>query len=58
MEHLQFCPVCKKYTLKLECPACGKPTSLPRPPKFALNDKYASYRRQIKKEQLKKLNLY
>ncbi len=55
MEHLQFCQSCKKYTLKTECPTCGKPTILPRPPKFTLNDKYAFYRRQIKKEEQENL---
>ncbi len=57
-EHLYKCSSCKIYTLKKECPACGKAALLPRPPKFSLQDKYAEYRRKAKKEGLIEKELY
>lgn len=50
MTHLLFNPKTKKYSLTEGV--------RPLPPKFSLDDKYASYRREEKKKELKKLNLY
>ena len=47
------CPKCKIYTMKPICPICGEKTIMARPPKFSLEDKYAKYRREIKREELK-----
>ena len=45
MKHLvRKCIVCGKYTLKQECPVCGKPTHDPHPPKYSPDDKYVRYR--------------
>ena len=57
-EHIYKCPSCLRYTLKGQCPHCGKATSIPRPPKFSLDDKYAEYRRTAKKEILTEKGLY
>jgi H/ACA ribonucleoprotein complex subunit 3 len=46
------------YTVENECPKCGAKAILPKPPKFGLQDKYSEYRRKIKKEELKKRNLF
>jgi H/ACA ribonucleoprotein complex subunit 3 len=55
--HIKKCISCGKYTLEDKC-FCGNKADIPRPPKFSLNDKYDEYRREIKKEELKKKNLY
>ena len=57
-EHIQKCVDDQKYTLEKKCPSCGKETILPRPPKFSLQDKYASLRRESKKEELRKKGLF
>ena len=58
MEHIYKCGSCKKYTLEGVCPSCSSKAESPRPPKFSLSDKYASYRRIIKKKELSEKNLY
>jgi H/ACA ribonucleoprotein complex subunit 3 len=58
VEHIHKCVSCNKYTLKESCPDCGSATILPRPPKYSSEDKYAQMKREIKKEELKKKNLY
>jgi H/ACA ribonucleoprotein complex subunit 3 len=57
-QHLYKCFSCQRYTLEKNCPKCQNETIEPKPPKFSLDDKYGDYRRQIKREQLKKENLY
>jgi len=57
-EHIHKCNSCKIYTLKKECPQCNSLTLTPKPPKFSLEDKYANYRRKVKKEELIKKKLY
>ncbi|TDA35969.1 MAG: RNA-protein complex protein Nop10 [Hadesarchaea archaeon] len=47
---LRKCKVCGIYTLKEECPSCGKETSSPHPPRFSPLDPYRKYRRKLKKE--------
>lgn len=48
MYHIHRCPTCNIYTLKGIC-ACGQATLLIIPPKYSPEDKYAHYRRQVKK---------
>ena len=57
-KHIKKCLVDQKYTMENECPSCGSETIIPRPPKFSVKDKYASYRRDIKKGELKEKGLY
>jgi rRNA maturation protein Nop10 len=47
-----YCEVCKEYTFKQDC--CGKKTISKDPPKYSPDDKYASYRKDIKKQEWKK----
>ena len=56
--HIMKCPVCEKYTLQETCSSCRHPTLRPLPPKFSLEDKYGKYRREVKKEELRKKGLY
>tara|TARA_Y100000310_G_scaffold298404_1_gene332332 strand:- start:647 stop:817 length:171 start_codon:yes stop_codon:yes gene_type:complete len=56
MKHILKCSKCEKYTLKEKC--CGLKTISPKPPKFSPEDKYGDYRREEKKESLRKEELY
>jgi len=47
MKHILKCPKCGKYTLKDTC--CEK-TIRAVPAKYSPEDKYASYRRMVKRE--------
>ena len=51
-KHIFKCSGCQIYTLEEECFKCGKATISPKPPKFSLEDKYAVYRREVKKKEL------
>ena len=51
------CIKCKKYTFKQKCDKCGEKTVQPKPPKFSLTDKYAEYKRKVKKKELEEKNL-
>lgn len=45
MKHLiRKCTACSAYTLKHNCPKCGKATQDPHPPKYSPDDKYVRYR--------------
>lgn len=57
-EHLFKCPSCQKYTLQETCPSCNIPAITPKPPKYSPEDKYGSYRRDIKKPELIAKGLY
>ncbi len=48
---LKKCKACEIYTLKDECPGCGKKTLTPRPGPFSPGDRHGKHRR---KEKLKK----
>ncbi len=50
MSTILRCTVCHKYTMKETCPDCSSRTIDPQPPKFSPQDKYGSYRRQMKRE--------
>ncbi len=52
MKHIHKCNSCKIYTLKEKCPSCSSSTEVPRPPKYSPTDKYASYRRVVRKKEL------
>ncbi|NHV97197.1 MAG: ribosome biogenesis protein [Thaumarchaeota archaeon] len=41
---LRRCDRCQIYTLSKICRRCGSETVYPHPPKFSLEDKYATYR--------------
>ncbi len=56
MVHIRRCPGCQKYTFQEQ--HCTIATILPRPPKFSLQDKYESYRRDVKKKELREKSLY
>ena len=49
-KQIKYCPYCKIYTLKDNCPLCNKPTIIRKPPKFGPEDPYGEYRRKMKKE--------
>ena len=46
MKKMRKCTSCGKYTL--EELHCGADTKTPHPPRFSIDDKYASYRRQAR----------
>ncbi|MFY9966222.1 MAG: RNA-protein complex protein Nop10 [Nitrososphaeraceae archaeon] len=41
---MRLCRSCARYTLKLDCPACGSITINPHPPRYSPDDKYIRYR--------------
>lgn len=47
---MRRCVKCRRYTLKENCPDCGEKTTIPHPPKFSPQDKYARYKVQPKTE--------
>lgn len=53
MKHILKCQQCSKYTMKEDC-SCGGKAISPKPPKYSPEDRFASYRREAKKEQLQK----
>lgn len=46
-KHILKCTSCGNYTLKEKC-KCGSKAMTPKPAKFSIEDKYASYRRKAK----------
>ncbi|MFH0978416.1 MAG: RNA-protein complex protein Nop10 [Candidatus Woesearchaeota archaeon] len=56
MLHILKCQKCGKYTLKEKCSCGGKAVS-PRPARFSPDDKYAAYRRKVKKKELEEKGL-
>jgi len=51
MKHILKCAECGTYTMKESC-GCGGKAAAIRPPKYSPEDKYGSYRRKVKKDQL------
>lgn len=49
------CLVCHRYTMQKLC--CDKSTEEAKPPKYSPEDKYGSYRRQVKEEDRKQKQL-
>lgn len=56
MKHILKCKECEKYTFKVIC-ECGGITVTAKPPKYGPEDKYAHYRRKVKKQDLIKEEL-
>ena len=56
MRHILKCSNCNKYTMSEKC-SCGNKALNIRPAKFSLEDNYGRYRREAKKEILKKEGL-
>ena len=50
MKHILKCSKCGNYTMKEKC-ACGGEAFPAKPPKYSPEDKYAKYRRQVKKDE-------
>ncbi len=46
MKRMRRCAACGKYTL--DASHCGIATRSPHPPKYSVQDKFASYRRETK----------
>lgn len=57
MKHILKCPVCNTYTMKEHCSKCSSKTINPKPAKFSPKDAYGEYRRKVKKDEFKRLNL-
>ena len=47
MKHILKCQSCNKYTMNATC-KCGSKAVSPGPAKYSPEDKYGSYRRQVK----------
>ena len=45
-----FCEKCREYTMKEECPKCGKKTVINKPARYSPEDKYGEYRRKTKND--------
>ena len=56
--HIYKCSSCQHYTLEKICSQCNLETILPKPPKYSPEDKYGTYRRNIKKLGLNQKGLY
>ena len=52
-KHIFRCKKCREYTMKEICSCSGKAIST-RPAKYSPEDKYGKYRRETKRENLKK----
>ncbi len=44
---LHVCRDCGRYTLRTDCPSCGRPTRTPHPARFDATDRYGAYRRRL-----------
>jgi H/ACA ribonucleoprotein complex subunit 3 len=55
--HILKCAECGSYTMEEGCKCGGKALS-PKPAKYSPEDKYASYRRKVKKKELISEGLY
>ncbi len=49
MKRILYCKKDDLFTLQEKCPKCGEITITTQPPKYSVDDKYASYRREAKK---------
>ncbi|RLE39624.1 ribosome biogenesis protein [Candidatus Woesearchaeota archaeon] len=50
MRHILKCSKCGGYTLNKKC-RCGGIAATIKPPKYSVEDKYAKYRREIKRKE-------
>jgi len=47
-DHLLYrCAPCDRYTLRAQCPACGRPTRTPHPGRYRPGGRWGVYRRQL-----------
>ncbi|MFW5991457.1 MAG: nucleolar RNA-binding Nop10p family protein [Candidatus Nanoarchaeia archaeon] len=53
--HIMFCKLCQNYTMKESC--CDQKAVSSKPPKYSPEDKYAEYRRRVKRPELEKEEL-
>ncbi len=44
------CRECNLYSMKENCPKCGRPTSITRPARYSPEDRYGKYRRALIQE--------
>jgi len=51
--HINKCTTCSAYTMEEQTCKCGGTVITSKPPKYSPEDKYARYRRDAKKEDLK-----
>ncbi|MBI1969134.1 RNA-protein complex protein Nop10 [Candidatus Woesearchaeota archaeon] len=56
MRHIFQCQQCGRYTMKETC-SCGGNAVNPKPPKYSPEDKYGSYRRKAKEQELREKKL-
>ncbi len=45
---IKYCKYCDRYSMKEECPECGRKTISPHPARFSPKDPYGEYRRKLK----------
>ncbi len=57
MNHILCCPTCKTYTFEALCPLCQAVTVGIKPAKFSPDDTLGKYRREAKREELKRKGL-
>ena len=57
MKHILKCSKCGEFTMNEKCPKCGADALNPKPAKYSPDDKMAKYRREAKKNGLKKEGL-
>ncbi|MBI4150647.1 ribosome biogenesis protein [Candidatus Woesearchaeota archaeon] len=57
MKRILYCKKDDLFTLKETCPTCGETTITTQPPKYSVDDKYASYRREAKRPARKEAGL-
>lgn len=53
MKHILRCKSCGKYTMNISC-RCGGEAVTVIPAKYSPDDKYADYRRKVKRAELEK----
>jgi len=53
MKKINICQKDKTFTLSDKCPKCGGEVKTTVPPKYSVDDKYASYRREAKEKERK-----
>ena len=57
MKHILGCTQCGEYTIRGTCSKCKVETVNPKPAKYSPDDRMGKYRREAKKEELKKRGL-
>ncbi|MHA2270615.1 MAG: nucleolar RNA-binding Nop10p family protein [Candidatus Hodarchaeales archaeon] len=47
---LRKCVSCGQYSLAKSCRICGNTTRIAHPPRFSIQDKYARFRRALRRQ--------